>query len=70
MGKEAKTNAMRMLDRKKVKYEAITYDCGEFIDGIHCADLTGAPHDQSLKHWSWKERAAAIMYLWYRLRKK
>lgn len=47
MGKEAKTNAMRMLDRKKVKYEAITYDCGEFIDGIHCADLTGAPHDQS-----------------------
>ena len=33
MGKEAKTNAMRMLDRKKVKYEAIAYDCGEFIDG-------------------------------------
>ena len=49
MGKEAKTNAMRMLDRKKVKYEAITYDCGEFIDGIHCADITGAPHDQSFK---------------------
>ena len=47
MGKEAKTNAMRMLDRKKVKYEAIAYDCGEFIDGIHCADITGAPHDQS-----------------------
>ena len=23
MGKEAKTNAMRMLDRKKVKYEAL-----------------------------------------------
>ena len=49
MGKEAKTNAMRMLDRKKVKYEAITYDCGEFIDRIHCVDLTGAPHDQSFK---------------------
>ena len=49
MGKEAKTNAMRMLDRKKVKYEAIAYDCGEFIDGIHCADITGAPHDQSFK---------------------
>ena len=31
MGKEAKTNAMRMLDRKKVKYEVIAYDCGEFI---------------------------------------
>ena len=49
MGKEAKTNAMRMLDRKKVKYETIAYDCGEFIDGIHCADITGAPHDQSFK---------------------
>ena len=49
MGKEAKTNAMRMLDRKKVKYEAIAYDCGEFIDGIHCADITGAPHDRSFK---------------------
>lgn len=49
MGKEAKTNAMRMLDRKKVKYEAIAYDCGEFIDGIHCADITGAPYDQSFK---------------------
>ena len=49
MGKETKTNAMRMLDRKKVKYETIAYDCGEFIDGIHCADITGAPHDQSFK---------------------
>ena len=49
MAKEAKTNAMRMLDRKKVKYEAITYDCGEFIDGIHCADITGAPYEQSFK---------------------
>ena len=70
MGKEAKTNAMRMLDRKKVKYEAITYDCGEFIDGIHCADLPVRLMTSVLKDWSWKERAAAIMYLWYRLRKK
>ena len=49
MAKEAKTNAMRMLDRQKVKYEALTYECDEFIDGIHCADLTGAPYDQSFK---------------------
>ena len=27
MAKEAKTNAMRMLDRQKVKYEAFTYEC-------------------------------------------
>ena len=36
MAKEAKTNAMRMLDRQKVKYEAFSYECDEFIDGIHC----------------------------------
>lgn len=49
MAKEAKTNAMRMLDVKKVSYETITYECDEFIDGIHCADLTGVSHEQSFK---------------------
>ncbi len=49
MAKEAKTNAMRMLDRQKVKYEAFTYECDEFIDGLHSADLIGAPYDQSFK---------------------
>ncbi|MFR3882921.1 MAG: hypothetical protein ACLTX6_11980 [Lachnospiraceae bacterium] len=49
MAKEAKTNAMRMLDRQKVKYEAFTYECDEFIDGLHSANLIGAPYDQSFK---------------------
>ena len=49
MAKEAKTNAMRMLDRQKVKYETLAYECDEFIDGIHCADITGAPYEQSFK---------------------
>ena len=49
MAKEAKTNAMRMLDRQKVKYETYVYECDEFIDGIHCADLIGAPYEQSFK---------------------
>lgn len=49
MGKEAKTNAMRMLDRKKIGYEAITYECDEFIDGMHTAELTGAPIEASYK---------------------
>lgn len=49
MGKEAKTNAMRMLDKKKIPYEAITYECGEFIDGMHTAEITGAPVDASFK---------------------
>lgn len=49
MAKEAKTNAMRMLDARKVGYEPIVYECEEFIDGIHCADITGAPYAQSFK---------------------
>lgn len=49
MGKEAKTNAMRILDRNKIAYEAITYQCEEFIDGLHTAELTGAPVEASFK---------------------
>ena len=49
MAKEAKTNAMRMLDRQKVKYEAFSYECDEFIDGLHTAELTGAPVEQTYK---------------------
>ena len=52
-----------MLDRKKVKYEALAYDCGEFIDGIHCADITGALMISPLRPWLWKGKAAATMCL-------
>lgn len=47
--KETKTNAMRMLERQKVNFEVLAYECGDFIDGIHCADAVGAPHEQSFK---------------------
>lgn len=49
MAKEAKTNAMRMLDRAKIAYEVINYDCEEFIDGVHVAEKTGVPVEQSFK---------------------
>ena len=38
MSKETKTNAMRMLDRKKIPYRIIQYECDEFIDGLHTAE--------------------------------
>lgn len=47
--KEIKTNAMRILDRAKVPYEVLQYECGEFIDGMHSAEITGAPVEQSFK---------------------
>lgn len=47
--KENKTNAMRILDKNKIDYRTKTYECDEFIDGIHVADLNGDPYDQSFK---------------------
>ena len=49
MGKEVKTNAMQILDRNKISYEIINYECDEFIDGLHTAEITGAPVEQSFK---------------------
>ena len=47
--KEIKTNAMRILDREKISYEVLQYECEEFVDGMHSAELTGAPVEQSFK---------------------
>lgn len=49
MGKEVKTNAVRILEKNKVAYELITYECDEFVDGLHTAEITGAPVEQSYK---------------------
>lgn len=49
MGKETKTNAVRILERNKVPYELITYECDEFIDGMHTVEMTGAPVEQTYK---------------------
>ena len=49
MSKETKTNVMRILDRMKIPYRVIQYECDEFIDGLHTAQKTGAPVEQSFK---------------------
>ena len=49
MAKEVKTNAMRILDKNKVAYEMILYECDEFSDGLHTLEKTGAPAAQSFK---------------------
>lgn len=43
--KETKTNAMRILEKMKIPFEMKTYECDEFIDGIHTADLLGLPYE-------------------------
>lgn len=47
--KEIKTNAMRILETKKIAYVAHTYECDEFIDGIQIADMLQLPHEKVYK---------------------
>lgn len=47
--KQVKTNAMRILDRNKIKYKVNFYDCDEFIDGVHIADMLSQPYDMTFK---------------------
>jgi len=49
MGKELKTNAMRFLDKAKIAYTIQTYECEEFIDGIHVAEKLGQPLEETFK---------------------
>ncbi len=43
--KEIKTNAMRILEKEKIPYQAMSYECEEFIDGITIADKVGLPYE-------------------------
>ena len=47
--KEIKTNAMRFLDKNKIKYEKFIYDCDEFIDGTDVARKLGQPFERTFK---------------------
>ena len=44
-----KTNALRILDRKKIPYRTYTYECDEFIDAIQIADMLSLPHEKVYK---------------------
>lgn len=47
--KEIKTNAMRILETKKIPYTAHTYECEKFIDGVQIADMLSLPHEKVYK---------------------
>ena len=49
MAKDNKTNAMRILEKLNIQYERHSYECDEFIDGIHIADMLGQSYEQSFK---------------------
>lgn len=47
--KEIKTNAMRILETMKIPFRHLTYECGEFVDGIQVADMLGLPYEKVYK---------------------
>lgn len=47
--KEAKTNAMRLLEKEKIPFEIHRYECKEFIDGIAIADMLNEPYESVFK---------------------
>ena len=49
MAKEIKTNAMRFLEKCGIGYTFQTYECDEFIDGIHTAEKLGQPLEETFK---------------------
>lgn len=40
---------MRFLEKNKVPFTVHTYECEEFIDGVHIAKMLGQPVEQSYK---------------------
>ncbi len=47
--KEAKTNAMRILESMKIPYAHLTYECDEFTDGLQIADMLSLPYEKVYK---------------------
>lgn len=70
MGKEVKTNAVRILERNKIPYELLTYECDEFIDGIHSAEATGTPVAQTYKTLVMQGKSKNTTYLSFQLPKR
>ena len=47
--KEIKTNAMRILEKKKIPFTHLTYQCEEFTDGGQIADMLELEHEKVFK---------------------
>lgn len=47
--KEIKTNAMRILEKHKIDFTAMYYECDEFKDAIQIADQLNLPYEKVYK---------------------
>ncbi len=49
MAKDQKTNAMRILEQRKIPFRVNLYECDQFIDAVHVADQLGQNYEESFK---------------------
>ncbi|MCQ2417297.1 MAG: Cys-tRNA(Pro) deacylase [Oscillospiraceae bacterium] len=49
MAKQQKTNAMRILEQKKLPHRINYYDCEEFTDAVQIAKMLGQDPEQTFK---------------------
>lgn len=49
MGKDTKTNAIRILEKENIPFTIILYECEEFINGITVADQLKLPYQEVYK---------------------
>ena len=49
MAKQQKTNAMRILEQKKLPHRLCFYECSEFTDAVQIAEMLGQPSEQTFK---------------------
>ena len=64
--KEAKTNAIRILETMKIPYEARTYECDDFVDAAQIADKLGLTTQACTRLSRQSAKAVDTMCLWYR----
>lgn len=57
--KEAKTNAMRILERNKVPYEVKYYECDEFKDGVSIAEKLNEDPEECFKTLATRGKSGA-----------
>ena len=49
MAKQQKTNAMRILEQKKLPHNVNYYECGEFTDAVQIAEMLGQDPERTFK---------------------
>lgn len=68
--KEIKTNAMRILDRQKIKYEVLQYECDELSTGFTQQRKPARRSSSRLKRLWHREKASSIMCWCFRSQRK